>query len=127
MIAQQTHEKLYKEICPFCGSNKVKNKGIKQHTYRTTRQFKCSNCHKYFSVIIKEFPRPERTFLDTANLLKTVNRPIPSFDSIVGIPCFGCNEANRGCNPNLCDKMENWLMRCPKKEKPRCPSWRKRS
>jgi hypothetical protein len=118
-MTAQTHEKLYRENCPYCGSDRVKNKGLKQHAYRTTRQFKCSNCGKFFSVVIKEFPRPEQTcskktltrmpFFDTANLLKAMNKPKQNVDSVFSVPCFCCSELSRDCNSENCAKLENYL------------------
>lgn len=33
---------------------------------------------------------------------------VPSVDSLVGVPCFGCffNERVNGCNPVECEKLE---------------------
>jgi transposase-like protein len=103
--------------CPTCNSiDFVKRNGHK----RGKQLFRCTSCKKSFIYPYEDPSRKriygkkvghitELPFFDTANLLKQFNKPKLNVDSLEGICCFGCLESTRGCNPNSCVKMDNWL------------------
>src|SRR4030067_2341067 len=116
-ITKITNEK--KQPCPEC--HKIDD--VKFHGHKGERRiFKCKACNRtYVFPYINPTQRIgkrvygrtvehviELPFLDCANLLKRFNRPLITFDSIINVPCFGCDI--RPCYVTQCDKMEIWLM-----------------
>ena len=115
--------------CPKCNSNlHVRKNGFK----KGRQMWRCNVCHSgyyfpYATVETREensrTEKRKRTFglrndhtvelpfYDCSNMLKKMSRPLPSLDSVFGIPCFLCSEANRGCNPNSCPKIESYLLK----------------
>lgn len=105
-----------KQPCPECGKiDDVKFNGHKGEK----RMFFCKKCKRLFV-----FPYGQRgknricgkttehvvdlPFLDCSNLLKRWNRPVPNFDSLVGVPCFGCDDFHL-CDATRCEKMERYV------------------
>jgi len=105
-------------LCPSCGTNdRVQKNGF---DFAGTQKFKCVSCGRQFvefpkyNVKPKEY-RPREPKLHTnvcmhANVCKIFpKRDLPSVDSLVGIPCFGCSQQEK-CNPNICEKLTEYLM-----------------
>lgn len=115
--------------CKYCGSENVKNKGLKRKKFR---QFLCRDCGKYFTIRILCFlsENQPRTFKPRIKKPRA-HKPKPTtqipyslskkekmqeikenyvnqtVDSLVGVPCFMCPEIHK-CNPTLCMKLECW-------------------
>jgi hypothetical protein len=83
--------------CPECNSNlHVVFEGFSNSKHKCI----CRFCKKSFL-----FPY---VIANESKLIK-LNKPKTTVDSILGIPCFLCSESNRGCIPENCLKLDQWV------------------
>ena len=80
--------------------------------YGDVQTYFCTKCKKIFQLkyyqkkqIIKKPKQIKNIKKEKPKLI--VKKPPLNIDSIVGIPCFCCDD--EPCNPNTCEKLIEWL------------------
>ena len=92
--------------CPRCGSQDIQRSGFSRHSGE--RRYRCTRCHRRFQLHYAE-PKPKIEIRFPS--LEPLFKKGPTVDSLLGIPCFGCEELRRNCNPESCEKLTEYLLK----------------
>jgi hypothetical protein len=101
-----------KPECPKCNSKNTRKNGFSRNG---TQLYRCFNCDKRFQIDFFNNKSRERQeemqdrVEDFQNKVFPIKqaRPLPSTDSINGVPCFSCGLNH--CDPTTCSRLDEWL------------------
>lgn len=115
--------------CFYCGSEETVKSGHK----RGKQRYFCKTCKKTFLYPRSERerePKPLKPKLTHTEYVRQwrakqkglpyvpklifPKRPLPSIESLINVPCFGCSMQNN-CNPEFCELLTNYLLEIDRK------------